>query len=123
MACSRVGGGAWWGRLSGPCLQGRTFEDAKQPACPLPTQLCSQLVAPALFPPTPLGQVLFDGPGTLVVDSVSLFPAAAVEKGAALGLLNPWPFRADLLSALKVLQPRWVGCTCVPLCTCCGVVV
>ena len=50
--------------------------------------------------------VLFDGPGALVVDSVSLVPAANAERGAADGLLNPWPFRADLVGALHALQPR-----------------
>jgi hypothetical protein len=54
-------------------------------------------------------QVLFDGPGTLVVDSVSLFPTANVRRGEAEGLANPWPFRQDLLDALKALSPRWVG--------------
>jgi alpha-N-arabinofuranosidase len=53
--------------------------------------------------------VLFDGPGTLVVDSVSLFPTANVRRGEAEGLANPWPFRQDLLDALKALSPRWVG--------------
>jgi hypothetical protein len=47
----------------------------------------------------------FKGPATLVVDSVSLFPAENVEKGKALGHLNPWPFRKDLLGALKDLEP------------------
>lgn len=45
----------------------------------------------------------FDGPGKLVVDSVSLFPGENVAAGS--GMLNPWPFRADLLDALKALQP------------------
>lgn len=84
--------------------------------------------------------VVFDGPGSIQLDSVSLFPTGAqpaalvlsrlglgqrwglaicqpdahttfacarpaenVRKGA--GMLNPWPFRADLLGALKALQP------------------
>ncbi|EFN58711.1 hypothetical protein CHLNCDRAFT_140355 [Chlorella variabilis] len=52
--------------------------------------------------------VLFDGPGRLAVDSVSLVAAANAEQGQAQGLLNPWPFRADLLAALKALQPRFL---------------
>ena len=40
-----------------------------------------------------------------MIDSVSLFPTDNVRKGAAEGQLNPWPFRADLLGALKALQP------------------
>jgi alpha-N-arabinofuranosidase len=47
--------------------------------------------------------ILFNGPGSLVVDSVSLFPADNVRRGA--GMMNPWPFRADLLGALKALKP------------------
>ncbi|KAL4859616.1 Alpha-L-arabinofuranosidase 1 [Chlorella vulgaris] len=48
----------------------------------------------------------FDGPGKLVVDSVSLFPSGNVAAGS--GMLNPWPFRADLLDALKALQPAFM---------------
>lgn len=44
------------------------------------------------------------GPGELLVDAVSLFPAENVREGA----LNPWPFREDLLDMLKALNPRWV---------------
>eukprot|EP00887_Chlorella_sp_A99_P005257 scaffold1.g5257.t1 len=50
--------------------------------------------------------VLFDGPGTIIIDSVSLFPTANVEKG--LGMTNPWPFRQDLLEALKALKPAFM---------------
>jgi alpha-N-arabinofuranosidase len=45
----------------------------------------------------------FESPGKLVVDSLSLFPSENVAAGS--GMLNPWPFRADLLAALKALQP------------------
>ena len=47
--------------------------------------------------------VTFRGGGALVVDVVSLFPAANVAQG---GSLTPWPFRADLLQMLKDLRPR-----------------
>lgn len=47
--------------------------------------------------------VLFDGPGSLQLDYVSLFPSENVEKGQ--GMLNPYPFRSDLLGALKDLKP------------------
>lgn len=43
------------------------------------------------------------------MDSVSLFPAANAARGRAEGLLNPWPFRRELLDALRALRPRWVG--------------
>jgi hypothetical protein len=52
-------------------------------------------------------QVLFDGPGALAADQVSLLPASAVEEGRRRGLLNPWPFRDDLLGMLRQLRPRW----------------
>ena len=60
--------------------------------------------------------LLFEGPGALAVDSVSVFPSENVAKGA--GMMNPWPFRADLLGALKALQPAWVGLLC-PAVYCC----
>lgn len=50
--------------------------------------------------------LLFEGPGALAVDSVSVFPSENVAKGA--GMMNPWPFRADLLGALKALQPAFL---------------
>ena len=51
----------------------------------------------------------FEGPGVLLLDVLSLFPAENyARQGAA---LNPWPFRADLLSMLQALQPR-----CMPAC-------
>ena len=53
--------------------------------------------------------MLFDGPGSLVIDSVSLFPTENVERGKS--FMNPWPFRQDLLDALKALQPGWVLCS------------
>ncbi|KAL4424426.1 hypothetical protein ABPG77_006364 [Micractinium sp. CCAP 211/92] len=49
--------------------------------------------------------VLFKG-GDLILDSVSLFPTENVKKGK--GMANPWPFRADLLGALKALQPAFM---------------
>ncbi|KAL4458046.1 hypothetical protein ABPG75_012911 [Micractinium tetrahymenae] len=52
--------------------------------------------------------VLFDNPGCLVVDSVSLFPSANTARGRAEGLVNPWPFRRDLLDALRALRPRFL---------------
>ena len=52
--------------------------------------------------------VTFPAPATLVVDSVSLFPSANADKGAALGHVNPWPFRPDLLAMLKALRPAFV---------------
>ncbi len=51
-------------------------------------------------------QVTFSGPGTLLVDQVSLFPSENVRRGE--GYLNPWPFRQDLLDAMKGLHPRCV---------------
>lgn len=50
--------------------------------------------------------VMFEGPGSLVIDAVSMFPTENVEKGE--GLANPWPFRDDLLGALKALDPAFV---------------
>ncbi|PRW58664.1 Alpha-L-arabinofuranosidase 1 isoform B [Chlorella sorokiniana] len=50
--------------------------------------------------------ILFDGPGTLQLDMVSLLPTENVRRGE--GLLNPWPFRADLLGALKALEPAFM---------------
>ena len=49
--------------------------------------------------------VTFEGPATVIIDSVSLFATENVEKGKRLGHVNPWPFRADLLQALKDLRP------------------
>jgi hypothetical protein len=46
---------------------------------------------------------MFDGPGSIVIDMVSLFPTENIKKGR--GYLNPWPFREDLLDALKDLKP------------------
>ena len=73
---------------------------------------CHHARTPCLPCRTPLGAdtsarlaVMFDGPGTLVLDSVSLFPTQNVQRGAEGGLQNPWPFRDDLLGALKGLQP------------------
>ncbi|KAI7845621.1 hypothetical protein COHA_000907 [Chlorella ohadii] len=50
--------------------------------------------------------VLFDGPGTIQLDMVSLLPTENVRRGE--GLRNPWPFRADLLGALKALEPAFM---------------
>ena len=50
--------------------------------------------------------VLFDGPGTIVIDSVSLFPTENVRQGQ--GMMNPWPFRQDLLQAMKDLHPAFM---------------
>lgn len=58
--------------------------------------------------PPGVPQVMFPGPATLVLDSVSLFPLANAKKAADLGLRNPWPFRQDLLQALKDLAPAFV---------------
>ena len=55
--------------------------------------------------PFATAQVSFDGPGSVALDVVSLFPLENVEKAAAQGDVNPWPFRADLLKALKALKP------------------
>ncbi|KAK2080720.1 hypothetical protein QBZ16_000574 [Prototheca wickerhamii] len=52
--------------------------------------------------------VSFDGPGSVALDVVSLFPLENVEKAAAQGDINPWPFRADLLKALKALKPGFL---------------
>lgn len=46
----------------------------------------------------------FKGPGTLLVDVVSLFPADHIVEG----LVNPYPFRKDLLQMLKDLKPRFL---------------
>ncbi|GAB4817965.1 hypothetical protein N2152v2_005011 [Parachlorella kessleri] len=51
-------------------------------------------------------QILFDGPGSLVIDMVSLFPTENVKRGR--GFMNPWPFREDLLGALKALKPGFL---------------
>lgn len=53
-------------------------------------------------------QIMFDGPATLVIDSVSLVPLENAAAGTALGHQNPWPFRADLLQALKDLRPAFL---------------
>lgn len=49
--------------------------------------------------------VSFPGPATLLFDSVSLFPKENVEAAREKGMANPWPFRPDLLQALKDLKP------------------
>ena len=60
----------------------------------------------SLHPCTPASsQVFFEGPGSIVVDMVSLFPTENVKEGVARGNMNPYPFRADLLGALKDLKP------------------
>ncbi|KAK9907267.1 hypothetical protein WJX75_000303 [Coccomyxa subellipsoidea] len=48
--------------------------------------------------------IAFQGPGELLLDVVSLFPAENVHKGE----LNPFPFRSDLLEAVKALKPRFL---------------
>lgn len=68
-------------RGSLPTRPASTLHPSKPPAMPLLTQ-----------PPTPC-----------VAPQVSLFPTENVEKGK--GLMNPWPFRQDLLDALKALKP------------------
>jgi alpha-N-arabinofuranosidase len=50
----------------------------------------------------------FNGPATLIIDSLSLFPIENIEKGTAVGHRNPWPFREDLLQALKALRPGFL---------------
>lgn len=50
-------------------------------------------------------QMSFEGPGSVVLDVVSLFPTENVKEAAERGEVNPWPFRADLLGALKALKP------------------
>eukprot|EP00887_Chlorella_sp_A99_P001498 scaffold8.g1498.t1 len=61
--------------------------------------------------------VLFSGTARLAVDVVSLFPTANARRGAGVaphagagnssgGAANPWPFREDLLEAVKALRPR-----------------
>ncbi len=41
-------------------------------------------------------------PGSVLVDSLSLFPGGNLRPGWQ----NPYPFRADLLQLLKDLKPR-----------------
>ncbi|KFM27338.1 Alpha-L-arabinofuranosidase 1 [Auxenochlorella protothecoides] len=50
----------------------------------------------------------FEGPGSVVLDVVSLFPTENVKEAAERGEVNPWPFRADLLGALKALKPAFM---------------
>jgi len=50
----------------------------------------------------------FNGPATLIIDSLSLFPLENIQKGKALGHINPWPFREDLLQAIKALRPGFL---------------
>ena len=52
--------------------------------------------------------ITFAGPATLMFDSFSLFPLENVEKGRAVGHINPWPFQQDLLKALKALKPAFL---------------
>ena len=47
--------------------------------------------------------VLLVKPGSVAVDTVSLFPAENRREKAQ----NPWPFRRDILDLLKQLKPRW----------------
>lgn len=49
-------------------------------------------------------------PGTVTIDSLSLFPGGNIKKGWQ----NPYPFRMDLLQHLKDLNPR---CDLTILCT------
>ena len=53
----------------------------------------------------------FEARGTnssITLDSVSFFPSENIEKARELGHINPWPFRKDLLEALKALHPRFL---------------
>jgi len=50
----------------------------------------------------------FEEQGTVVIDFVSMFPSEHVQKGKDLGLINPWPFRQDLLDSLKDLDPAFI---------------
>lgn len=50
----------------------------------------------------------FKEQGTIVIDFVSMFPSEHVQKGKDLGLINPWPFRQDLLDSLKDLNPAFI---------------
>ncbi|KAK9803718.1 hypothetical protein WJX73_006123 [Symbiochloris irregularis] len=49
-------------------------------------------------------RISFKGPGSVLVDSVSLFPGENIVEG----LINPWPFRPDLVEALKGLEPKFL---------------
>lgn len=98
---SRAGAGA------GRALRMQLWEGGSVLQAPAPAAAAApEASSAARFNSAPHTQVLFDGPGALVLDSVSLFTAEAVERGRAAGLLNPWPFRADLLGALRALRPR-----------------
>ena len=56
--------------------------------------------------------ILLQSPGSVLVDSLSLFPGGNMREGWQ----NPHPFREDLLQLLKDLEPRWAAhaaCLCV----------
>ena len=47
--------------------------------------------------------LLLPQPGSILVDSLSLFPGGNIRAGWQ----NPYPFRQDLLQLLTALNPRW----------------
>lgn len=69
-------------------------------------QRCSVELVPSETDHQAQVAVLFRGPGTLAIDMVSMFPTENVRKGS--GHLNPWPFRQDLLEALRDLRPGFL---------------
>ena len=52
--------------------------------------------------------ISFQGPATLIIDFVSLLPLENIQEGERRGHINPWPFRQDLLEALKALKPAFL---------------
>lgn len=46
--------------------------------------------------------VLLSDPGNVLIDSLSLFPGGSIREGWQ----NPYPFREDMLTILKELNPR-----------------
>ena len=59
-------------------------------------------VAPETYDPAGRLSISFPGPGTLLVDVVSLLPEDNALKGGA----EPWPFREDLVQRMRDLKPR-----------------
>lgn len=76
-------GGGKWGKYTGTLLSSSSDSD-------------SRLV------------LSFKGPATLIIDSLSLFPLENVVKAQDAGQINPWPFREDLLQALKNFKPGFL---------------
>jgi hypothetical protein len=82
------------------CLDG---QPKARCVCDIPTSRTRVLVSAAgNYNILPSNITVTVGSGDLLLDMVSLTPAENAREGE----LNQWPFRGDLLDALKALKPR-----------------